>query len=144
MAGDTVASAAMRLVVDTNVLVSALLHAGRVPDRCVEAICARGDVVLYDDRIVSEYQSVLRRPKFRAPEARVVALLDAVLARGARVEVTAPFDLAMIDPDDRMFVEVARAGGADAIVTGNAKHFPESVGVEVLGPAALLARYGAP
>jgi hypothetical protein len=39
-----------------------------------------------------------------------------------------------------MFVEVARSGHADAIVTGNLKHYPSDLGVEVIGPRALLDR----
>ncbi len=54
--------------------------------------------------------------------------------------MAAPIDLAMVDPDDRVFVEVARTGRADAIVTGNGKHFPDEVGVLVLSSAALLEK----
>lgn len=132
----------MRLVVDTNVLVSALLNPGRVPDQCVSAICARGEAVLYDDRIVAEYRAVLCRPKFPSiTPARVDALLVALLRHGERLDAVPVSDVALIDVDDRVFVDVALAGGADAIVTGNAKHYPDTIGVPVLGPAALLARY---
>lgn len=48
-----------------------------------------------------------------------------------------PFDGALIDENDRAFVEVAIAGRAD-IVTGNTKHFPSSLPVRVLSPRALL------
>ena len=54
----------MRLVLDTNVLVSALLNPARAPDRALAAVCARKDVVLFDPRIVAEYRAVLARPKF--------------------------------------------------------------------------------
>jgi putative PIN family toxin of toxin-antitoxin system len=135
----------LRLVLDTNVLVSALLHPGRVPDQLIERVRTRGHLVLYDERVAHEYATVLARPKFRAiAPARTEALLAALLGAGERVTVTAPFEGAMTDPDDRVFVEVALAGGADVLVTGNTRHYPLDLGFEVLPPAALLARFGDP
>lgn len=132
----------MRLVIDTNVLVSALLNAGRVPDRALAAVCARGDVVLYDARIATEYRTVLARPKFKAIEAgRAGELIEALFARGEDLGAVAPWGGEMIDLDDRAFVEVALAGRADALITGNTRHFPIHLGFEVLTPAALLARF---
>lgn len=130
----------MRVVIDTNVIVAALLHPERTPDRALLVLRARGAIVLVDHRIEAEYRAVLARPKFAAIEAeRRDALLDRILGSAERV-IAAPVEVSMIDEDDRVFVEVARTGGADAIVTGNAKHFPADLGVEVLSPAELLAR----
>lgn len=132
----------MRLVLDTNVLVSALLHPGRSPDLALRALRAAGAVVLVDARVEAEYREVLSRPKFRAVDpARREALLAALLASSERVEA-APTAFAMIDPDDRAFVEVALAGRADAVVTGNGRHYPEGMGFAVLSPTALLALLG--
>ena len=47
---------------------------------------------------------------------------------------------AMTDEDDRIFVEAAIAGRADAIVTGNVRDYPSGLGFEILPPATLLAR----
>lgn len=130
----------MRLVFDTNVLVSALLNPGRTPDLALSAAFEAGVVALVDARVEAEYREVLSRPKFRkvAP-ARRDALLEALLSRSERVEA-APVAVALIDDDDRVFIEVALAGEADGIVTGNAKHYPTDLGFEVLSPTALLAR----
>lgn len=131
----------MRLVIDTNVLVSALLNPGRVPDRVLATVFARGDVLLWDPRIAEEYRAVLARPKFHAVGAgRAAALLTDVFAHGEDLGVVVPWSGAMIDPDDRAFVEVALTGRADALLTGNARHFPTDLGFEVLSPAALLTR----
>jgi uncharacterized protein len=51
----------MRVVVDTNVLVSGVLNRGP-PGRIVDAIVAETFTVLYDDRILGEYRDVLARP----------------------------------------------------------------------------------
>lgn len=129
----------MRLVIDTNVLVSALLKPGSVPDRLLEAIWEREIEVVYDARIRSEWARVVARRKFRAvPEARKARLLEALVGRGRELAAAPRWDGEMSDEDDRMFVEVARAADA-AIVTGNARHFPESLPVVVHRPADLLA-----
>lgn len=131
----------MRLVFDTNVLVSALLNPGRTPDLALEAARRAGVTVLVDDRIEAEYREVLARPKFRKVDpAKREALLTEMLTGCERVTVAAPFEGALIDADDRVFVEVALAGRALALVTGNTKHYPTDLGFEVLTPAALLAR----
>jgi putative PIN family toxin of toxin-antitoxin system len=131
----------LRLVLDTNVLVAALLTPGRTPDRALAAVFARGDVVLYDARMEAEYREVLARPKFRGIDpARVESLLAAVLAGAEDVGAVDRWDGAMTDADDRVFVEVALGGRADAVVTGNARHYPTELAFAVLSPAALLER----
>lgn len=130
----------MRLVLDTNVLVSAMLKAGSVPDRVLAAIWRTGAVVLYDARAEEEYREVARRPKFRAvaPERRE-GLLATLLARGQRLPDVSAWSGAMRDEGDRAFVEIALAGRADVLVTGNLKHYPTDLGFEVQPPATLLA-----
>ncbi len=136
---------APRVVLDTNVLVAALLTPGRTPERALEALWARGATVLLDARIEAEYRAVLARAKFAAvPAERREALLASVLARGSYVpaERLARCADALLDDDDRAFVEVARAGEATFLVTGNVKHFPPALGLPVCTPAALLAALG--
>ena len=133
----------IRLVLDTNVLVAALLNPGRVPARAIEAACAAGAVLLTDARIALEYREVLARPKLRRIDAGcAAALLDRIDAHGETLRDVAPWSGPMTDADDRAFVEVALAGGAHAVVTGNARHYPLDLGFEVLSPAQLLARIG--
>jgi putative PIN family toxin of toxin-antitoxin system len=136
-------TARLRLVLDTNVLVAALLTPGRTPERALAAVLARGDAVLYDPRIEAEYRDVLARPKFRGIDpARVAALLAALLTGAENLGAVPAWEGAMTDADDRAFVEVALAGRADALVTGNARHYPTGLAFAVLSPAELLARLG--
>lgn len=131
----------MRLVLDTNVVVSALLHPGRTPDRAIGAARSAGAVMLVDERIEREYRDVLGRPKFaRVDPARRDALLEGLLSGAERVVAAPAYSGSLVDDDDRAFVEVALAGRADLLVTGNTKHFPPGIGVEVVGPTGLLAR----
>ena len=133
----------MRLVLDTNILVSALLKPGSVPDRLLTIIWAGAALVLYDARMTDEYRTVLARAKFRAIErARIDELFARLLAHGEEIAGAREWMAAMRDDDDRIFVEVAVAGRADAIVTGNLKDYPRDQGVEVHPPATLLAMLG--
>jgi uncharacterized protein len=130
----------MRLVIDTNVLISALLKPGSVPDRALAAVWRRGAVVLYDARIVAEYRDVAARPKFRSlARERVEELLGTLVERGECLPDVASWEGTMVDEGDRIFVEVALAGRASAIVTGNLKHYPTDLGFEIRPPATLLA-----
>jgi putative PIN family toxin of toxin-antitoxin system len=131
----------VRIVIDTNVVVSALYKPGSVPDRAITALWERGATVLFDARLADEYRSVLARPKFRAIErARIDALLGDLFARGQEVVTVASWDGPLPDEADRIFVELALSAAADAVVTGNIKHYPLGLGFEVLPPAALLAQ----
>jgi uncharacterized protein len=133
----------MRLVVDTNVLVSALLKPGSVPARALAAIWESAEV-LYDARILAEYRAVLARPKFEAiGRERVDEALATLAARGRDLGTVPAWNGAMTDADDRIFIEAALAGHADAIVTGNIRDYPSDLGFEVLPPATMLARLGA-
>src|SRR5947209_19910353 len=105
----------MRLVIDTNVLVSGMLNPHGVPGRIIEAI-GRGVVaVLYDDRILSEYGEVLRRPRFELRPADVEGLLELVTVAGEFV-IAQPLRITLPDETDLPFLEVAIAGYADALI----------------------------
>jgi putative PIN family toxin of toxin-antitoxin system len=133
-------SGPLRVVVDTNVLVSALLKEGSVPERALRALLERA-VVLLDARLADEYARVLARPKFAAiGSSRRDGLLERLRTLGELVAEVPAWPGPLADPDDRAFVEVALAGNADALVTGNVRHFPQNLGFEVLPPAAVLER----
>lgn len=130
----------MKVVLDTNVLVSALLAPHGPAARVLDAVLAGLLGLVFDDRILHEYDEVLRRERFGFTAEDVKALLDFIRSEGQAV-VAPPLKLALPDPDDLMFVEVAAAGRADAIVTGNKKHFPAGCrgGIPVISPAEVLS-----
>lgn len=130
----------MRIVADTNVLVSGLLSPHGPPGRIVDMVVTGAVPLLYDDRILAEYRAVLARPRFGFEVADVTALLD-VVVRGGILVPAAPLPVTLPDPTDLPFLEVAVAGGASALVTGNARHFAparDRYAVRILPPAAFL------
>ncbi|MGI8783627.1 MAG: putative toxin-antitoxin system toxin component, PIN family [Acidobacteriota bacterium] len=132
----------MRVVIDTNVLVSGVINPHGPPGRIVDAALAEAFTVLYDDRILSEYRAVLSRPTFGFKRADVDALVDFIEVAG---EPTVAQHLAVVLPDasDLPFLEVAAGGHAHALITGNVKHFKPRRGrhiVDVCTPADFLSR----
>lgn len=133
----------MRIVLDTNVLVSGLLSPRGSPAAVVDLVLTRDLCVLLDARILEEYAGVLLRPELRLVQARVDVVLE--FLRHAAVHVDAePLSLSVPDASDLPFLEVAVSGLADALVTGNLRHFPARFrhGVRVLGPTDFLRFWG--
>lgn len=132
----------MRVVVDTNVLVSGVINPHGSPGRVVDSIVSQRITVLYDDRILLEYRDVLLRPFFGFQPADVNSLLDFIAFSGEQI-TAGPVNVVLPDATDLPFLEVAVAGSADAVVTGNLKHFKPVRGrhtVSILSPAEVLRR----
>lgn len=113
-------------VLDTNVLVSALLKNGSVPWRVVEE-ALHGDIIpiLHDD-ILTEYEDVLNRPKFKFEKRAITVLLNEMKKRGVYAEAGLIEDI-VPDPTDVVFYAVLmekRKEEEAYLVTGNLKHYP--------------------
>ncbi len=113
----------MNVVVDTNVLVSGLLCPFS-PSGDIVRMVSSGDISLcLDGRILSEYEDVLGRPKFRFDGEKVRILQDFICQNG-QVCTAQPLPRPLPDHDDEAFMEVASAASAAYLVTGNISHFP--------------------
>lgn len=122
----------MRAVVDTNILVSALLHADRLPAKVVSAIGRQQLVPVVCEAAMREYAAVLLRPRFGFAAADVNELLVLIEQQAEWVEVPAYTGApALPDAADWPFVACALATRCP-VVTGNVKHFPARVGVKVM------------
>jgi len=128
----------MIIVIDTNVLVSGLLKETGNPAALINHLLTGRLKLAYDLRIITEYREVLKRPKFSFKPAEIDALLNFIEAEGLLVY---PDSLALNlpDPADLAFLEVACSIESKVLVTGNKKHFPESIKqqVKILSPAEL-------
>lgn len=109
----------MRVVFDTNVLVSAVLFEQSTPARAFFAALERGEILL-SAQLGNEIQIIFRKKKFNryiTPEQRD-AFLVALVQASTLVDVIETISVCR-DPKDNMLVELAVSGKADAIVTGD-------------------------
>lgn len=124
-------------VVDTNVLVSALLsrHADASTVKVVEAFLKRKFKLLFNRDIFNEYYDVLFRPRLKLPEEKVRKLLTQIGSEGIASN-RLHSDEFFPDPKDVVFYEVALSKEGAYLVTGNTKHFPKKP--IVVTPAEML------
>jgi len=112
-----------KVVLDTNILVSALWNKHGSPAAVVRQVLEDNLMICYDSRIIAEYTYVLHRPEFPFETADINILLDWIKENG--ISVVAPkSEINFIDEDDRMFYEVAVFCNA-TLITGNTRHYPE-------------------
>ena len=113
-------------VIDTNVLVSAMLKWDSVPGS-VLALTFDGPITpILNREIVAEYREVLSRPKFHLTKDIIDDVMESLNAVGLYVEADA-IDIDLPDPKDRVFYEVVmeeRKSEDTYLVTGNIRHFP--------------------
>lgn len=113
-------------VIDTNVLVSAMLRADSVPGTVIKEVLTGRIIPLVSSEVLAEYEDVLRRPKFRFDPGAVSVLLEGIITRGLPVDA-GPVEDILPDPKDAVFYEVVmeqRKTGEAYLVTGSIKHFP--------------------
>ena len=129
----------MKVVVDTNVLISGLLSPFGPPGEIVRMIASGTLHLCFDARILTEYGEVLARPKFQFNPEQTQSLLEQVKTEGLSVAGD-PLPARLPDPTDEPFLEAAIAGDADCLITGNTKHFPSAKrqGAVVLSPSEFL------
>ncbi len=111
------------LVLDTNVLVSALINPNGKPASIFRRFIMGEFQLFLDERIFFEYQEVLNRPKFKFEPTRIAFTLSYI--RSHSCFVAAPkIDIPFTDEKDRKYFEVAKFTGA-ILVIGNTKHYPD-------------------
>ena len=114
-------------VIDTNVLISALLSKKEdsATIKVLDAVFEGKIIPLYHQDILAEYDEVLHREKFHLQEKVIQTVLEAVRQYGVEV-FPQPTGAVLIDMDDLVFYEVAMEKREDNayLVTGNQKHYP--------------------
>jgi len=136
----------MLIVLDTNVLISSLLNPKGSPGKILDLIIDNQIQIAYDDRILGEYEDVLARPELHIHPPKAKVVIDHMELTG-KYMTSAPLSLeGFTDPDDIMFAEVFVSSEADALVTGNIKHFKPLTDRKqlVLSPAQFLEKYFPP
>lgn len=114
-------------VIDTNVLVSAMLKWDSIPGNVLELVYSGTIIPLLNEDIVKEYKEVLSRPKFHFPQNIIHNTVGEIERLGIYINADG-LDIELPDMKDRVFYEVVMEGrkAEDAyLVTGNMKHFPQ-------------------
>ena len=114
-------------VIDTNVIVSALLKWNSVPGVVLQAVFNGFVVPVYNDEILNEYRNVLNRPKFGFSSELISETISQIESLGVMENALETVAEAMPDPKDIVFYSIALSHGKTAethLVTGNVKHFP--------------------
>lgn len=130
----------MKVVLDTNVLVSGLLNRKGNPAAILTLALTGAVQVCHDQRILAEYWEVLARPRFKFDPIRVREVLVKLEVDGLPVAPPNAM-LNLPDPDDEPFLAVALAASAYCLVTGNMADYPPSKchGLRVISPAEFVA-----
>jgi uncharacterized protein len=129
----------LKVVLDTNVIVSGFLKPRSKPARILRLVLQGEVTIVCNEAILAEYTEVLARPKFELNRDKVEKIVQLIRSQGIHSPALAQ-PLNLPDPHDEPFLEAAFATGADVLVTGNIKHFPEKAckGLKVVSPAEFL------
>ena len=114
----------LRLVVDTNVVVSAALKPEGLQRTVVLLALTKPARWYVSDAILSEYAAVLARPELKVGKNLRQPLLQ-LIKNPTRVVVPSRLSQVTAETADNIFVECADAARADYLVTGNERHFPK-------------------
>lgn len=131
-----------RVVLDTNVLVSALITPMGASARLLLALRAGAFELIVSPHLLDELREVLRRPKFRryASEAEVEAYVELIRCEAIVLDDPRPSasEPSPVDPDDRFLVDLARVAPAHTLVSGDAHLLELRPAVPVLTPGEFL------
>jgi len=111
-----------KVVLDTNILVSALWSSLGNPFKIIDYLLSRKLTIFYSSEIMDEYQIVLSRPRFKFTKDEIGRILQIIDRYGIEIHVQKS-NIPLPDESDRVFYDVARISGA-YLVTGNIKHYP--------------------
>lgn len=110
------------IVLDTNVLVSALINPEGNPARIIRMILNGQLFFYYDSEIMLEYQRVLSRPKFSLNKDDNLRILDILTKFGMPI-ISTLSNITLPDESDRKFYDAAVSYEA-FLISGNKKHYP--------------------
>jgi len=113
----------LRLVLDTNVVVSAALKPEGLQRTVLLLAISKPARWYVSDTILGEYSAVLARPELKIRRGLRQQLLQ-LIKDHSRVVVPSHLPQITTDPADNIFIECADAARADYLVTGNERHFP--------------------
>ena len=115
----------MKLVLDTNIVVSAFINPQGIPSRIMWIVLNRKAELIYNSVILSEYESVMLRPKFSSKinPGAIRQFID--LIRSIAMSFNPVISkIKLPDESDRIFFDTAKQSGS-ILISGNLKHYPK-------------------
>ncbi|MBP1700377.1 MAG: hypothetical protein H6Q41_5565 [Deltaproteobacteria bacterium] len=132
----------LKVVLDTNVLISAILFGGKPRQILEKAI--RGEIRLcLSEPILEELGGVLRRSKFDYSPEMIQFILTELTGIADFVNPSETIDIVLEDPDDNRILECAVGAEANYIITGDfhLRKLSRYRNIEVLNVVEFLTRY---
>jgi len=118
----------MKLILDTNVIVSALLSPHGLPAKILNLILGGNAKIIYDNNVLSEYIDVFGREHLKINQELANIVVDFIEKDGEFI-IALPQKKHFNDEDDKMFYELYKSGDVNYLITGNKKHFPKENGI---------------
>ena len=133
----------LRIVLDTNVLVSAFVSGGK-PEELLNLASHRRYVLLLSRESLRELTGALRYPKFTITNHEIANASQALMRTGKIIDVTSSRKIVPDDPDDNILINLALDGHADYIVTGDTHllALERYKGIKIVGVDDMLKKTG--
>ena len=125
------------IVLDTNVLISGIINPYGSPAKILNLILNGNLIINADTRILTEYERVLKSPKFSFPPDQIKILIQFIFHHCSFI-VPSPLQIDLIDEADLPFIEVAIHENIP-FITGNKKHFHNIEELKIFSPNEFLA-----
>ena len=136
----------MKIVIDTNALVTALKSRQKASFRLVSLLPRNKFSIAISVPLILEYEGVLQRGNLLEgiTQKDVSDFIDFLCSIGLGQDIFFLWRPFLPDPSDDLVLEVAVAAGCDSIITYNKKHFGNigKFGLRVLDPRELLVEIG--
>ncbi len=136
----------MKIVIDTNVLFAALKSRRGASYKLVSLLPSERFSIAISVPLIIEYEGVLKRGKLfsNITENDIGDFIDFFCYVGEQQEIFFLWRPFLPDPSDDLVLEVAVAGGCDAIITYNKRHFKNvyKFGLKILDPREFLTEIG--
>jgi uncharacterized protein len=130
----------LKVVFDTNVVVSAALYEKSLPALLL-SLGLEGKIRFFvSPALLNEYVTVLKRPRFKLGEKEITELMGKINRKASIVTPTKRLKIVKGDEPDNRILECAVKAKADFIVTGNKRHFPfeEFKGSKIVTPREFI------
>ena len=114
----------LKVVFDTNVIVSAALYEKRLPALLLSLGLEDKVRFFVSPALLNEYEAVLKRPRFKLGQRQITELMGKMNRKALIVTPTKRSKIVKADEPDNRVLECAIKAKADFIITGNKRHFP--------------------